>query len=168
VLTPPGAPAIARHRTRPILTPLPVRLAILEEVAGKPEETRLRAIRRRLTALDRALSDSEAELLERIISCVNALSNVGCVDYLNAGVKSSPYGRLPFGEARRREIAAMTFVIRKLSVRNRASLLGLAARLDPSATIPHGCVDEAFLAAIREAAQAVVALYAEWHKQVRR
>ncbi|WP_155942396.1 hypothetical protein [Rhodomicrobium vannielii] len=73
VLTPPGAPVVARHRARPILTPHEMRLAILEDAAGKPEAVRIRSLRRRLTVLDRALSDREAQALERLSSCIAAL-----------------------------------------------------------------------------------------------
>ena len=54
VLTPPGAPIVARHRTRTLLTPLAVRRAIIEDAAAKPEPVRVRSLRRRLTLLDRA------------------------------------------------------------------------------------------------------------------
>jgi len=74
VLTPPGAPVIARHRARTILTPLEVRRAILEDVASKPEAVRVRSLRRRLTVLDRMLTDQEAEALERLTTCINSLS----------------------------------------------------------------------------------------------
>src|SRR5208337_4835904 len=76
VLTPPGAPIVASHRTRTILTPLGVRRAIIEEAAAKPEAVRVRSLRRRLTVLDRTLSDREAEAIERLTSCMNSLSNV--------------------------------------------------------------------------------------------
>jgi len=92
VLTPPGAPVVARHRTKTILTPLAVRRGILEDAATKPEAVRARSLRRRLTVLDRALSDDEAGALERITSCINSLSNVGCLDYLKSEVRSSPFG----------------------------------------------------------------------------
>ncbi len=49
ILTPPGAPIVARHRTRTLLTPLAVRRAIIEEAASKPEPVRVRSLRRRLT-----------------------------------------------------------------------------------------------------------------------
>ena len=49
VLTPLGAPIIARHRARTILTPLEVRRAILEDVASKPEAMRVRSLRRRFS-----------------------------------------------------------------------------------------------------------------------
>jgi hypothetical protein len=164
VLTPFGAPVIARHRTRMILTPLPVRLSILEDIAGKPEATRLRSLRRRLTALDRALSDREAEMLERVTSCINGLSNVGCLNYLKSEVRSSPYGRLPFGEKKRREIAAMNFVLKGLGKNRRAGVMELAARLDPSGSTGSLKADESFITSVREAAAEVTALYDTWRR----
>jgi hypothetical protein len=115
VLTPPGAPIIARHRARTILTPLEVRRAILEDVASKPEAVRVRSLRRRLTILDRMLTDQEAEALERLTTCINALSNVRSIDYLKPEVRYTPLGRLPFSEKRRREISAMSYVLKNLS-----------------------------------------------------
>lgn len=162
VLTPLGAPIIARHRTRLILTPLSARRSILEDIAEKPEAVRLRSLRRRLTVLDRALSDREAEMIERLTSCINGLSNVGCINYLKSEVRSGPYGRLPFGEKKRREIAAMNFVLKGLSKSNQAVVLNLAARLDPSSDTSDLKADEGFIASVREAAAAVVALYDSW------
>ncbi len=164
VLTPVGAPLIARHRTRMILTPLAARRSILEDIGEKPEAVRLRSLRRRLTALDRALSDREAEMLERLTSCINGLSNVGCLNYLKSEVRSSPYGRLPFGEKKRRQIAAMNFVLKALSKSHQAAVLNLAARLDPSSSTANLKADESFVTSVREAAAAVVALYDDWRR----
>ncbi|MBI4725032.1 MAG: hypothetical protein HY765_08665 [Rhodomicrobium sp.] len=166
-LTPPGAPAVARHRTRTILTPLAVRQAILEDAAAKPEAVRLRSLRRRLTVLDRALSSCEAGMLERLTSCINGLSNVGCLDYLKSEVRSSPVGRLPFNENKRREIAAMTFVLKRLSFACRSAVLELAALLDPSHSLGAFKPNEEFIESVRSAAGAVVSLYEEWSRQER-
>lgn len=166
VLTPPGAPIIARHRARTILTPLEVRRAILEDVASKPEPVRIRSLRRRLTTLDRMLSDEEAEALERLTTCINSLSNIRAINYLKPEVRYTPLGRVPFSERRRREISAMTYVLRSLSAPHRAACLQLAVLLDPShsgAEKP----DEAILAAIWVAASEVVRLYDEWRRAER-
>ena len=132
VLTPPGAPIVARHRTRTLLTPLAVRRAIIEEAAAKPEPVRVRSLRRRLTLLDRALSDCEAEALDRLTNCIASLSNIGCLNYLRSEVRSSPFGRLPFSEGKRVEIAAMSAVLKGLSPAHRSAVLELAVLLDPS------------------------------------
>jgi len=166
VLTPPGAPIVARHRARTILTPLEVRRAILEDVASKPETVRVRSLRRRLTILDRMLSDEEAEALERLTSCINSLSNVRAINYLKPEVRYTPLGRVPFSERRRREIAAMTYVLRNISAPHRAACLRLAVMLDPS----HSGGDkpeEEILSAIWVAASEVVRLYEEWHRNER-
>jgi hypothetical protein len=167
VLTPPGAPIIARHRTRTILTPLELRRAILEDIASKPETVRLRSLRRRLTALDRMLSDREAEALERVTSCLNALSNIGAVNYLKSEVQCTPLSRLPFSEKRRREISAMTYVLKALDTPNRSAVLHLAALLDPSHSGGEK-PDQAILSAIWVAASEVVRLYDEWSRMERR
>jgi hypothetical protein len=165
ILTPPGAPVVARHRTRTILTPLEVRRAIVEDAAAKPEAVRLRSLRRRLTVLDRALSDREAEALERLTSCLNSLSNVGAVNYLKSEVRSSPIGRLPFGESRRREIAAMAYVLKGLSPTQKSAVLELAVLLDPSCSQGAFKPGEEFIRAIRAAAGAVAVLYEEWFRR---
>jgi hypothetical protein len=165
VLTPPGAPAIGRHRTRTILTPVSVRRSILEDIAAKPQTVQLRSLRRRLTVLDRALGDREAEMLDRLISCSNGLSNVGCVDYLQSEVRSSPFGRLPFGERRRLEIAGMTYVLQRLSPSHRATVLNLAALLDPSHSRAAVTASEDFIASVCRAAGVVVSLYDEWSRR---
>jgi hypothetical protein len=162
ILTPPGSPIIARLRTRTILTPLSVRLAILEDAAAKPEAVRLRSLRRRLTPLDRALSDREAEMLERLTSCINSLSNAGCIDLLKPLARSSASGRLPFGERRRREISAMTYVLKGLSLAHKSAVLELAILLDPSTSLQGLKPGEAFIASVCQAARAVVSLYGAW------
>ncbi|MFY9640951.1 MAG: hypothetical protein WCD20_16780 [Rhodomicrobium sp.] len=163
VLTSPGAPVVARHRTRTILTPLAVRLAIIEEVAARPEASRVRSLRRRLTALDRALSDGEAETLDRITSCINSLSNIGCLNYFRSEVRSSPFGRLPFGENKRIEIAAMTFVLKGLSPTQKSAILELAVILDPSHSGAFKPGEE-FIALLCSAATAAESLYKDWFR----
>ncbi len=166
VLTPPGAPIIARHRVRTILTPLEVRRAILEDAASKPEAVRIRSLRRRLTVLDRMLSDQEAEALERLTTCINSLSNVRSIDYLKPEVRYTPLGRVPFSEKRRREIGAMSYVLKSLSASHRAACLELAMLLDPS----HSGADkpaEEVLSSIWMAASEVVRLYDEWRRNER-
>jgi hypothetical protein len=165
ILTPPGAPVIARLRTRTLLTPLAVRLAILEDAAAKPETVRLRSLRRRLTPLDRALSDGEAEMLERLTSCIIGLSNTGCIDLSKPVARSSAPGRLPFGERKRREIAAMTYVLRGLSPAHRSAVLELAVLLDPSTSLRGVKPGEDFIASVCRAAGAVVPLYSAWQRQ---
>jgi hypothetical protein len=167
VLTPPGAPIVARHRARTVLTPLSVRRAIIEEAAAKPETVRVRSLRRRLTALDRALSDREAEVLERLTSCINSLSNVGCINYLRSEIRTSPYDRLPFSEHKRREIAAMTFALKGLNLAHKSAVLELTALLDPSLSPGNFKPGEGFVASICEAAGAVVTLYDEWSRRER-
>lgn len=164
VLTPPGAPTVARHRIRTILTPLAMRRAIIEEAAALPEAARVRSLRRRLTALDRALSGEEAEALDRIASCLHSLSNVGCLNYLRSEVRSSPYGRLPFSESKQVEIAAVTFVLKGLSPAKRSAVLELAVLLDPGHSGAFKPAEE-FIAMVCSAAAGAVALYGEWFRR---
>lgn len=167
ILTPPGAPIVARHRARTLLTPLAIRRAIIEDAETKPEPVRQRSLRRRLTVLDRALSDCEAEALGRLTSCIASLSNIGCLNYLKSEVRSSASGHLPFSENKRREIAAMNAVLKGLSPVHRAAVLELAVLLDPGHS---GCFKPAaeFIALLQSAAAAAVILYKEWFQQPRK
>jgi hypothetical protein len=167
LLPAPGLPIIARQRTRTILTPLAVRLAIIEEAAAKPETVRVRSLRRRLTLLDRALSDREAEMLERLTTCIISLSNAGCLDLSKPVARSSPSGRLPFGEQKRREIAAMTFVLRGLSAAHKSAVLELAVLLDPSTSLQGLKPGEAFISSVCQAAGGVLSLYSAWDRRER-
>jgi hypothetical protein len=167
VLTPPGAPIVARHRTRTLLTPLAVRRAIIEDAGAKPEPVRVRSLRRRLTLLDRALSDREAEALDRLTNCIASLSNIGCLNYLRSEVRSSPVGRLPFSEGKRVEIAAMSAVLKGLSPAHRSAVLELAVLLDPSHSGAFKPAGE-FVALLQAAAAAAVTQYNEWFRLQRK
>jgi hypothetical protein len=167
VLTPPGAPIVARHRTRTLLTPLAVRRAIIEDAGAKPEPVRVRSLRRRLTLLDRALSDCEAEALDRLTNCIASLSNIGCLNYLRSEVRSSPTGRLPFSEGKRVEIAAMNAVLKGLSPAHKSAVLELAVLLDPSHSGAFQPAGE-FVALLQAAAAAAVTQYSEWFRQQRK
>ena len=166
MLAPPGAPIVARHRARTILTPLEMRRAILEDVASKPESVRVRSLRRRLTILDRMLSDQEAEALERLTTCINSLSNVRSINYLKPEVRYTPLGRVPFSERRRREIGAMSYVLKNLSPPHRSACLELAVLLDPTHSGADKPADD-ILSSIWVAASEVVRLYGEWHRNER-
>jgi hypothetical protein len=167
VLTSPGAPIVARHRTRTLLTPFAVRRAIIEDADAKPEPVRVRSLRRRLTLLDRALSDCEAEALDRLTNCIASLSNIGCLNYLRSEVRSSPAGHLPFSEGKRVEIAAMNAVLKGLSPAHRAAVLELAVLLDPSHSGAFKPAGE-FVALLQAAAAAAVTQYNEWFRQQRK
>src|SRR5262249_45566135 len=121
--------------------------------------------RRRLTALDRALSDFEAEMLERLTSCINSLSNIHCIDLVMPVIRSGGFGRLPFGEHKQREISAMTYVLRGLSPAHKSAVLELAILLDPNTSLKELKPGEAFIASVCQAAGAVVSLYGAWSRQ---
>lgn len=54
-----------RMRARALYTPYAVRVRMAEELRGRPIEFQTRSLRRRLTKLDRMLTDSEAYALDR-------------------------------------------------------------------------------------------------------
>jgi hypothetical protein len=163
ILSLPGAPIVARRRVRTLLTPLGVRRAIIEDAATKPEPVRIRSLRRRLTVLDRALSDREAEALDRLTSCISSLSNVGCLNYLRSEVRQAPTDRLPFSEGKRIEIAAMNAVLKGLNPAHKSAVLELAILLDPSYSGTFKPAPE-FVSLLQAAGASACALYAEWFR----
>jgi hypothetical protein len=60
-----GGGGFPRMRAKAIYTPYEARMRLLEELRDTPKRFRERSIRRRLTALDRALSDDEARAFDR-------------------------------------------------------------------------------------------------------
>lgn len=78
----PGAP-VWRRRLRKPFTCWAVRTDLLRQAADLPDRERQLYVRRRLTELDKALSDDEAEALERWLDCE---------ELLQGRVKISDYG----------------------------------------------------------------------------
>src|SRR5688572_26027308 len=78
----PGAP-VWRRRLRKPYTCWAVRADLLRQAADLPDRERQLYVRRRLTELDKALSDDEAEALERWLDCE---------EMLQGRVKISDYG----------------------------------------------------------------------------
>jgi hypothetical protein len=159
---------VARHRVRTVLTPLSVRRAILEEAADKPEAVRVRSLRRRLTPLDRALTDREAEAIERLTGCIHRLSNQGTINYSQPGMRTSPYSRLPFSEGRQKEIAAMSYVLRGLTPLQKSVAFELTILLDPCHSQPSVSLTSTFIELARDVSGTVAMLYSDWDSEGRR
>jgi hypothetical protein len=107
-------------------------------------------------------------MLERITTCIASLSNIACLDLIRTEIKASPFNRMPFGEGKRREISAMSHVLKSLSSADRSAVLELAAVLDPSLSLRSIKPGDEFVAAVRRAAPAVVKLYDEWTRLQKR
>lgn len=60
--------AYMRNRTKPIFTSWEVRLRIVDELSEKTEDFKQRSLRRKLTKLDRALTDRQAFALDQAFS----------------------------------------------------------------------------------------------------
>ncbi|MGO9171989.1 MAG: hypothetical protein ACLP7P_08505 [Rhodomicrobium sp.] len=164
VLTPPGAPAMARYRVRSILTPIEVRRAIVADIATKAETVRVRSLARRLTRLDRALSEAEAAALYRIVNAINDACNIGCIDYGGSNVRSSPYGRLPFSERRQIEMRAKSELVTKRlgAAYERYVLYMLARWLNPGSEVRVPRISDGLLTTIKIIAQAALVFYQEF------
>jgi len=134
-LTPRLDPPVIRHRVRTPLTPIAVRMQILEETRELPEAVRLRSLRRRLTVLDRALSDADAANLDRLAEAetlLHSASHASPLARIGMGSGgSADSGRLPFSERRRREIGGRAFVLARLGAQHRAALTRFLADMLP-------------------------------------
>jgi hypothetical protein len=160
-VTPPGAPLVVRYRVRPVLTPPEARRAIMDDVASKAETVRVRSLARRLSRLDRALSCPEASALYRIVNAINDVCNIGCINYGDR-VQSDPRDRLPFSEAREREMRLKAaFVKTRLNSFDRFILWQFASWLDASYEGKPPKVSDDFIAHIKIIAQATLTFYQE-------
>lgn len=74
----PGAP-VWRRRLRKPYTCWAVRMELVRQSAELPDGERQLYVRRRLTELDKALSDDEAEALERYLDCEETLGGRGAI-----------------------------------------------------------------------------------------
>lgn len=84
----PDGSGFVRQKQRQIITPLAERLRIFEENEGKPEEFRARSLRRRLTRVDRVLTDMEASVLDRAFSAwLTIEGNVKGVSWDSQGIR---------------------------------------------------------------------------------
>lgn len=80
-----GVP-MARLRKRQLFTPYEQRIRMMGENQDKPEEFRARSLRRKLTKLDRALTDDEAYALDRAFSAWLILNGKSkSVDFMSVG-----------------------------------------------------------------------------------
>lgn len=165
----PAPPPVVR-RARPPLTPYAVRLQILEETRDMPEETRLKSLRRRLTALDRLLSDEDAASLDRLSDAEGLLdgaTNASPISRAGMGACGRSAGQPPFSEHRRYEIGARAYVLTRLLPEDRAAIMAFLAQMLPWRA-ESGETDAAPAAALRRAAPHVTALYRAYGRQTPR
>lgn len=121
----------ARLRACQIMTPLIVRTRILAELADRPEEFRRRSVRRRLTALDRALSDGQAQALDRVYTAHLTLQGKARgVNWSSMGSRSAGFGD-PLTDRELVEIGAYRHVRAKLDTAAREWLDWFLAIMSP-------------------------------------
>jgi hypothetical protein len=155
------------YRVRPALTPYALRIALLEEAAEKPRETRDRSLRRKLTALDRALSDGEARALDRYCTLIEAVGAIGCVNYRQANLRSDPSSRLPFSEWKQRELAAHAYARAGLSMPQRALGDRFARALGTARPASHDGLTEEAIESLRALASTLDQRYRDWDRTQR-
>lgn len=93
-LTPPGAPPVVRMRITTPITPRAVRAQLIEMAAEIPDAKRQDFIRRRLTRLDRKMSDEAAGALEDYATAENEFTRAKTSTYdailVDGGGRASP------------------------------------------------------------------------------
>lgn len=98
-----GVPT-ARMRKKQLFTPYEQRIRLMRENQDKPEEFRAHSLRRKLTKLDRALSDEEAYALDRAFNAWLSLNgksksvDPGAIH--GGGSYGEPLTQMEIGEAR--------------------------------------------------------------------
>ena len=129
----PKSPAPLRRTKRLVLSPYARRMEIKAEALAKFGSTASaeRSLRRRLTVLDRALSDPEALALDRIVSAFQAAGNPG-VTQSWAGSRID-YGRsADAADAVRREVSLADRIYKALPVWRQSKLRRLLWWIAPS------------------------------------
>ncbi len=129
-----------------------------------PEPSRQRSLRRRLTILDRLLSDGEAEILERITNCLVELSSTSGRALERVQVKTAYRERIPFSEQKRKDIGAVAYIMGKLPPCDRVTITQLAKLLDPSHSATTFLAGEGFVERVKAAASPALNLYQDWKK----
>lgn len=109
----------ARQRAKPWLTPMPIRLRIIREARGRE-----RSLRRRLTRLDRALTDEQARTLNRAydawLICEGKASTVQI-----GKIGFSAIDREPLTQRELAEIGAYRIAVMALAKRDQDKLSSL-------------------------------------------
>ena len=144
--------------TRPILTGYERRMAAIAETGKLPEAKRERSLRRKLTVLDRRLSDEEPKALDRLTSCIILSGRIGT----SWGV--SEVSGDPFQAKTESERSIMVGILKRLTAADSQCIATLVAHLNPSARIIVTPAERVLLDVTWVAAR-VARLYAEVDKQ---
>lgn len=161
-LTPHGAPIVARYKARVPFTLLDMRQQIMEDASDKPKAKRERSLRRRLTPFDRALSEEQAEIIDKLVRGALALAGKLRCGSWQETVDGSKEPGLPFS-AREQSILALYGEARaRLAPQHRAILADLCARMMPDPT-PANPVDYSWIAAAKAMADAAISIFNAKH-----
>jgi hypothetical protein len=154
-LSPSHAPLVARYKARAPFTLLDMRQQIMEEAKDKPAAKRERSLRRRLTPFDRALSEAQAEILDRLVRASLAIAAKLRGASWTQSVDGTREQRLPFTDREHSNLALLGRINSRLAPRHKAILRDLCARMMPDHE-PLSPVDYAWIAAAKEMADAVL------------
>jgi hypothetical protein len=120
-----------RQKQRVIITPLAERMRILEENEGKPEEFRSRSLRRRLTRVDRVLTDLEAGIIDRAFNAwLTIEGNVRGVSWDSQGIRGGG-DRSPLSGRQLYEVGQYQQARAKLSILLKERMDRLFALMSP-------------------------------------
>lgn len=124
--------AFARHRAKPIFTGWEIRKRIVDELRERPEEFKQRSLRRRLTKLDRALSDEQAFALDMAFTAwliLNGKSKSVDAGAINAA--SGPSHKIPLNQREFETVALFQAAISGWPMAKRRQLEGLFQLMAP-------------------------------------
>lgn len=103
-----------RMRAKSLITPYQARMRLLDEIKELPDEAWIKSVRRRLTRLDRALSDQEAYALDRAFNAWLILQgSPKSIDWSGAGGGSNDFA-MPLNNGQLNEGRAYNAMYRKL------------------------------------------------------
>lgn len=122
VLTPAGAPPVVRIRICTPITPRAVRAQLLDAANDLPESVRGTFVQKRLTALDRMLTDEEAAALETWAHLEADMARAKTCDLAGDRVQTSRSNIVPLSITRDHALARRAWVWRRLSQVERSGL----------------------------------------------
>ena len=163
-----NAKPVTRYRVRSILTPFEQREDILLKAQAKGEAAIERAMKRELTRLDCALTNGEAQALERICNACIGVANIGSIDYGAQPGASTPWDKLPFSQARERELRLRALFVQSLRAEDQFALYRVARALDPMCEDECLVLNEAIIAVIKVLAQSALSFYQEYEPKIQR
>lgn len=126
-----GERAFPRHRAKPMLTSWAVRKRMIDELSERPEGFKRRSLARRLTKLDKALTDLEAYSLDRAFSAwLITAGKSKSVDVSGSGVRGNDQGEI-LSEQELREVGILRKALKGLPKQANSLILAIFGLMAP-------------------------------------